>query len=90
MSEIRNRRRYCLRKRQAYDARDEESGYWKGKQEAEPGTALPADFPFLSELEELGYTTEPDLDGADADELVRLGMRARDAETVIEAFEALE
>lgn len=84
-------RRYYLAKRQ--DARADcdtaIEGVWRSKQEAEPGTALPDDFPHLEALTALGYTTEEDLDGADAAELTDLGMSQRDARSVISAFEAL-
>lgn len=62
---------------------------WQAKQEAQPGTPLPEEFPHAAQLAELGYETREDLDGADEDELVRLGVRARDASEILAALAAL-
>jgi hypothetical protein len=63
---------------------------WQSKQEAEPGVALPSTFPYLADLAVYGYTTEEDLDGADARELREYaGLTSRQADTVIAAFAAL-
>lgn len=83
-------RRFYLHKR--LEARIEFSSLepvWQAKQEAEPGTALPADFPHLTELTALGYTTHEDLDGADESELERAGLTLRQSKIVIAAFAAL-
>ncbi len=60
---------------------------WQGKQEAEPGVALAADFPARSALVAAGYTTTEDLDGADVDELRTAGLSTRDAEAALAALE---
>lgn len=60
---------------------------WKSKQEAQPGTALPATFPFLSDLADAGYTTREDLDGADEYELKRIALLdAYSAQAVLYAY----
>lgn len=90
MADIKSPRRYFLGKR--LEARDLGLGLesiWKTKQEAEPGTALPADFPLLSRLTDCGYTTEEDLDGADADELEQFGFHAREATEIFSALAEL-
>lgn len=91
MADLKSVRRVYLHKRIAARAQlSNLEPVWQAKQEAEPGTALPASFPFLSELEAVGYTTREDLDGADADELVdHVSLSKRDAEAVIAAFQAL-
>ena len=84
---INNLRRFYLHKR--IDDRQNDvdaSMIWQGKQEAIPGTALPTDFPHLSVLAEIGYTTTDDLDGADADELRKAGLTPAQAEQVIAAL----
>lgn len=65
-------------------------GVWRAKQEAQPGTPLPATFPFLFDLANGGYTTREDLDGADVFELVQIARLHRgDAHIVLTAFAAL-
>lgn len=60
---------------------------WKYKQEAQPGTALPATFPFLADLALSGYTTREDLNGADEYELKRIALLdSIAAQTVLYAF----
>lgn len=87
MSEIRNLRRYALMKRRAAEevgdlaVRD----VWKGKQEAEPGTPLPASFPQRARLAEFYYSTDADLDGADEEELTALGFSTREAAEILAA-----
>jgi hypothetical protein len=84
-------RRFYLRKRLA--ATREGSNFievWKAKQQAEPGTALPADFPARAALISAGYSTAEDLDGADAAELRNnAGLRAAEAAAVLTAASAL-
>jgi hypothetical protein len=83
-------RRYYLLKRLAARQRCEEEGVWISKQEGQPGTALPSDFPFRSQLLEAGYSTSEDLEGATADELYEFAqLMARDAATVTAALAAL-
>jgi hypothetical protein len=82
-------RRYLLLKRLAF--RETESfalqGVYRQKQEAQPGTALPAGFPFFASLTAAGYTTQEDLVGATRDELSRyVGISSRDADAVLTAF----
>ncbi|MFO7178986.1 MAG: hypothetical protein DIU78_009830 [Pseudomonadota bacterium] len=62
---------------------------WRGKQEAEPGAALPVTFPMRGELAALGYTAVEDLDGADVEELARLGLSRKDAAAVMAALSKL-
>lgn len=63
---------------------------WQSKQESEPGTPLPDDFPSLDELAVAGYTTKEDLVGADSQELISYVRLSRnDAERVIAAYAAL-
>lgn len=84
-------RRYCLYKRQ--NARDLGSATectWQARQLAEPGIALPATFPHMTELAAAGYVANTDLEGADACELQDYaGLSARQAEAVIAAAAAL-
>lgn len=84
-------RRFYLAKRHAAAALCDAAleAVWRGKQEAEAGIPLPASFPFRAELAALGYTAVEDLDGANADELVQLGMATKDANAVMAAFAAL-
>lgn len=83
-------RRYYLLKRLAARRACEEEGVWLSKQEAQPGTALAADFPFRTKLVEAGYSTSEDLDGACPDELYEFaGLFAPEAATVIAAAAAL-
>lgn len=91
MADLKTPRRYYLHKRLfARMALEDSERIWQAKQEAEPGTALPASFPFLSELTQIGYTTREDLDGADEDELTRhAGFSTRDASAILAAFAAL-
>lgn len=91
MSTLGSPRRYYLAKRHV--ARDlEDKGLelmWQAKQEVEPGTALPSDFPELSTLASLGYTTTEDLTGADEEELVDLGISPRTAQNILASFAEL-
>lgn len=60
---------------------------WKYKQEAQPGNALPATFPFLTELAAGGYTTREDLDGADEYELKAIAkLDSLSAQAVLSAY----
>lgn len=80
-------RRYYLLKRIA--AREQDDGlepFWHGKQLAEPGNALPVDFPLLTELECAGYVAIEDLDGASECELIDAGLEPAAARRVYEAF----
>lgn len=91
MSEVRNKRRYCLLKRIAFRRQNREDDVWATKQAAIPGTALPADFPHLATLNTAGYSMREDLDGADVPELRRAAptLDKRQAEAVLAAFAAL-
>lgn len=86
MNEAKTLRRYYLLKAQYWNATPDReifaNGYW-AKQDALPGTALPADTPALAELTAAHYTKREDLDGADVNELVRQGLRRKDAEGVL-------
>lgn len=63
--------------------------FWRKQQQAQPGTALPTDFPALSELAALDYTTVEDLKGATEEELTCVGLKPHAAKAVIAAFEKL-
>lgn len=90
MAEVKRPRRYYLHKRiQARESCDDTELSWRAKQEAEPGTPLPATFPLLSQLAAAGYTTKEDLDGADTTELERIGLRKYEATSVLSALAAL-
>lgn len=91
MSTLGSPRRYYLAKRHAAVELEDTAleAVWQGKQEAEPGTALAEDFPYLSRLQAAGYSTQEDLDGADADELVEQGFSSREADAIVAAYAAL-
>jgi hypothetical protein len=83
-------RRYYLLKRLAARRACEEEGVWIALQGQQPGTDLPEDFPFRTELVAAGYATSEDLDGALPDELSEFaGLSARDAAAVSAALAAL-
>lgn len=87
-----NYRRYCLMKRLYwFDLGDYAlAGVWRARQEEQPGTDLPATFPFLIKLTPRGYTTREDLYGADVYELERtIPMSRSDARIVLSAFDDL-
>lgn len=87
MSYLLSPRRYYLAKRHAAaDLGDTAlEVVWQAKQEAEPGTALADDFPYLTRLQAAGYTTEEDLAGADADELQEQDFTSREAAAIVAA-----
>lgn len=88
MSLIGSPRRYYLSKRHAaIDNGDRALALvWRSKQEAEPGTALPSDFPHLTALQGCGYKTTEDLNGADVQELTELGFETREATAILTAL----
>jgi hypothetical protein len=87
VSTIGSARRYYLAKRHVAAARYDTAlaNTWRAKQEAEPGEALPSDFPKLARLAAQGYETYEDLDGADSAELVERGFTTREAAQVLAA-----
>lgn len=91
-SHVRSTRRYYLLKSQAARALCE-TGLelvWLGKQEAEPGTALAADFPSAEALAAAHYTTVEDLTGASAKELVaEARLTTKQANDLLAALAAL-
>jgi hypothetical protein len=92
MAAVHTYRRYLHRMRvNARFVGDRElAGVWRAKQEAQPGTLLPATFPFLLQLNAGGYEAREDLAGADIYELIQIARLHRgDAETVLTAFAAL-
>lgn len=91
MGTIESPRRYYLQKRQTSAELGDKALelVWIGKQEAEPGTALPADFPLLTQLAELGYVAVEDLTGADECELRAMGLTSNEATEVLAAHAAL-
>jgi len=83
-------RRYYLAKRHYwYDLCDDLWLSWKYKQEQEPGTPLPADFPHLEELADDGYETIEDLAGSTVSEFEDRGFSLSDSEEIVAAFAAL-
>jgi hypothetical protein len=91
VAEVKNTRRYYLHKRinaRVYEGSDN-AAVWQAKQEADPGTSLPSDFPLRDELAEIGYSTIEDLDGADVNELQQSGISTGDAETILAALATL-
>lgn len=87
MSTLGSARRYYLAKRHAAAELCDTALelVWVGKQEAEPGTALPTDFPYRARLVALGYSTNEDLVGADECELTELGFTTREAAAILAA-----
>jgi hypothetical protein len=88
---IKTPRRYFLAKRlwnQRY-GESELAGVFRAKQEAEPGTTLPATFGLVARLSDAGYTTVEDLDGADDCELQDAGFTAREAASILEELQPL-
>lgn len=90
MSDVLRPRRYYLLKRLALaSSGDEEmSLVFKTKQQNEPGTALPIDFPSRAALILAGYTALEDVNGADVNELRRIGLSSLDAKRVLNAATA--
>jgi len=89
MGDVNSARRFYLLKAQCIGddvTQDALQHVWWGKQEAQPGTAIPADFPFRAELDALHYRALEDLDGADQEELVNQGLPYFKAKAVLEAF----
>ena len=84
-------RRYALAKRISSSVtQDGLYGVWRATQEAEPGAALPANFPHRTKLADVGYETVEDIDGADADELSNnVGLRSDEAAAVLTALQPL-
>lgn len=85
-------RRYCLL--QAHTAREMlQDGLALalfGKQQAQPGTALPASFPGRAQLVAAQYVALEDVDGADVAELARnAGLPAQIAEAALVAVARL-
>lgn len=81
-------RRYYLLKAAAAAAEDPKgmADVWRGKQAAEPGTALSLGFPYRSRLVAAGYSTTEDLAGASVDELRGVGFRAAEANAILAAI----
>ncbi len=83
-------RRYYLAKRHAAKAQNSDlTDSWKYKQLQEPGTALPDDFPCVTDLEVKGYVAVEDLTGASEKELKQQGFSKAEAETILAALSAL-
>jgi hypothetical protein len=87
-------RRYYLLKAQAARLADPIGhtmvNTWWGKQEGEPGAALPGDFPSREALAAAHYTTVEDLTGAGTQELVvEARLTTKQADAVIAALAAL-
>ncbi len=80
----RARRYYLLKRRAALDREESIEAQWHAKQDGEPGTALPATFPFLSLLGTF-YANVEDLDGADVAELRSFGLSEKQACAVLSA-----
>jgi hypothetical protein len=89
---LKTARRLYLRKAQFYYDMWEEglAAVWRAKQDAQPGTPLPTDFPSRSKLAAARYTMVEDIDGADAVELARYAkLNFREARAVLTALAAL-
>jgi hypothetical protein len=89
---IKTVRRYFLRKSQELDRRwlPSLAGAYRAKQDATPGTPLPAMFPLFAPLAAARYTTKEDLDGATLEELMTfVELNRRDAQAVLDATAAL-
>jgi len=85
------RRLYLAQRRAAIglgNAFSPQARFWQWKQERIPWPPLPATFPARSKLIAQGYTTVRDLDGADADELIALGLTRPQAQAVLAAMES--
>jgi hypothetical protein len=67
------------------------AGAIRTKQEAQPGRALPSDFPFLAKISapSAGYTTIEDLDGANVRELRNIGLTQAQAIAVLTRLQKL-
>jgi hypothetical protein len=98
MSDILTYRRYLHNERMNARARQDKEleSVWRAKQEAQPGTAIPASVPYHPELAMGGYEALEDLDGADSCELVTMtslacgpGLTHREADQVMAALAAL-
>lgn len=85
-------RRYCLLECHAARRRCDiaVANVFLGKQQAEPGTSLAADFPDKAALALGGYTTVEDLRGADLCELeCEAHLSKKQAQAVLSALAAL-
>lgn len=91
MASVNNLRRFYLLKRLNALAIDDDVGLiWRGHQEEQESTPLPADFPSKTKLAAVGYTAVEDLDGADSAELLRWASLSKsEATTVLAAVAAL-
>lgn len=92
MSETRSPRRYYLLQRieQMQLGESALAGVWRWKQEQQPATLLPTDFPYLERIGPVGYTTIEDLNGADTRELQRTaGLFLTEAQAVLAAVAPL-
>lgn len=90
--EIRHYRRYCLLAGRAARVLDQDfagSLLWKGKQEREPGVALPNGFLQREALVAAGYSTVEDLDGASVAELNDAGFANDTANAILAALQPL-
>jgi hypothetical protein len=91
MAQVKRPRRYYHGQRAAAAELEQWdlAGAWRWKQEKEPGTPLPDDFPYTVRLSSAGYTAHEDLDGADAAELGRAGFSPREAQSILAALAEL-
>jgi hypothetical protein len=89
MGDVNSARRFYLLSAQWLEGDiDQESlkQVWWGKQEGQPGTPFPADFPFQADLVAIHYKALEDLNGADQEELINQGLPYFKAKAVLEAF----
>ena len=84
------RRYYLLKRRSSHELGDIAlRDVWAHKQtEEQPGTPLPADFPFRDELIAAWYEAIEDIDGADECELVEQGFSSGQAAEILAAVPA--
>lgn len=80
---------YLLARSLSNQTKDGLADLWRGRQEAQASTALPAGFVLASRLATAGYTTVADLDGADEAELVSVGFAYHEARAILTAFSKL-
>lgn len=84
------RRVYFFKWVSAVRAGDDGLSYvWRAKRLAEPGTALPAAFPWRAQLLAVGVLAIEDLDGASARAIAALGLRSSQADDVFHRIEGI-
>lgn len=81
------RRWYLLKAREAHHQQDHAlESAWLAKQLEQPGTPLPATLPGREALLAAGYVALEDLRGAEAPELMTIGLTLREVTAVLAAI----